>query len=156
MRSVARWLWLAALAGLAAALVFSAPTGAGTKATRAFVKTAFNKKLHKRIVVDGNGRTLYMFTADTGGTPTCTPTGVGALCVQLWPPLKSRRKPHAGTGIVASKLRVVKRSDGIWQAVYNHHPLYHYSGDSKPGDVRGQKILGAWYALTPKGTPIKK
>jgi predicted lipoprotein with Yx(FWY)xxD motif len=156
MRFAGRCLWVAALAALAAALVLSAPTGAGTKATRAVVKTAYNKKLKKRIVVDGNGRTLYMFTADTGGTPTCTPTGIGPVCVKLWPPLKSRRKPHAGTGIVASKLRVVKRSDGIWQAVYNRHPLYHYAGDSKPGDIHGQKVLGSWYVLTPKGNPIKK
>jgi predicted lipoprotein with Yx(FWY)xxD motif len=156
MRSAGRSLWLATIAALAAALVLSAPTGAGTTATRAVVKTAFNKKLKKRIVVDGNGRTLYMFTADTNGTPTCTPTGVGPQCVQQWPPLKSRRKPRAGTGIVASKLRVVKRSDGIWQAVYNHHPLYRYSGDSKPGDVGGQKFFGSWYVLSPKGIPIKK
>ncbi|MGZ4257081.1 MAG: COG4315 family predicted lipoprotein [Gaiellaceae bacterium] len=150
------WLSLAVLTALAAGLVLSAPTGAGTTATRAVVETTYNKKLKKRIVVDGSGRTLYMFTADTGGTPTCTPTGVGPDCVKLWPPLKSRRKPSAGTGIVASKLKVVKRSDGIWQAVYNHHPLYHYSGDKKPGDLRGQKFEGLWYVLSPKGVPIKK
>ena len=156
MRSARSWLWLAALAALATALVLSAPTGAGTTATRAVVKTAFNKKLKKRIVVDGNGRTLYMFTADIDGKPVCTPQTLGASCVHQWPPLKSKRKPRAGAGIVASKLSVVTRTDKIKQAVYNGHPLYHYIGDSKPGDVFGQKYLGAWYVLTPKGNPIKK
>jgi predicted lipoprotein with Yx(FWY)xxD motif len=156
MRSARSWFWLAALAALAGGLVLSAPTGAGTTATRAVVKTAYNKKLKKRIVVDGTGRTLYMFTADLDGQSVCTPQKLGTSCVQTWPPLKSKRKPIAGTGIVASKLGVTKRSDGIRQAVYNRHPLYHFHGDAKPGDVYGQKYLGAWYVLTPKGNPIKK
>ena len=156
MRVARSWFWLPALLGLVAALLLSAPTGAGTKATRAVVKTAFNKKLKKRIVVDGSGRTLYMFTADLNGKPECTPQGLGASCVHQWPPLKSKRKPRAGAGIVASKLSVVTRTDKIKQAVYNGHPLYYYSGDSKPGEVYGQKYLGAWYVLSPKGVPIKK
>jgi predicted lipoprotein with Yx(FWY)xxD motif len=156
MRSARRWLWIAVLAALAAALVLSAPTGAGTTPAHAVVKTVFNKKLKKRIVVDGSGRTLYMFTADVGGKPVCTPQGLGASCVHQWPPLKSKQKPRAGAAIVASKLGVVTRTDKIKQAVYNGHPLYHYIGDSKPGDVYGQKYLGAWYVLTPKGNPIKK
>lgn len=156
MRSARRWLWLAALAALAAALVLSAPTGAGTKASRAVVKTAYNKKLKKRIVVDGSGRTLYMFTGDVDGKPACTPQTLGTSCVHQWPPLKSKRKPRAGQGIVASKLSVVTRTDKIKQAVYNGHPLYHYIGDDKPGDAFGQNYLGAWYVLSPAGKPIKK
>jgi predicted lipoprotein with Yx(FWY)xxD motif len=141
---------------LAAALLVALPTGAGTKATRAVVKTAYNKKLKRTIVVDGSGRALYMFTADVGGKPACTPQTLGASCVHQWPPLKSKRKPTAGKGIDAKKLAVVTRSDKIKQAVYNHHPLYHYIGDDKPGDVYGQNYLGAWYVLSPAGKPIKK
>lgn len=156
MRASPRRLWPAALAALAGLVLVAAPFGgAGTSATRAVVKTAFNKKLHKQIVVDGSGRALYMFTGDIGGKSVCTPQKLGASCVHQWPPLKSKQKPIGRGGINAAKLGVTKRSDGVRQATYNGHPLYHYYGDEKPGDVFGQKYLGAWYVLTPKGKPIK-
>ena len=48
----------------------------------ATVKTAFNKTLKKAILVDGAGRTLYMFTSESNGKDTiCTPQGpYGAEC----------------------------------------------------------------------------
>ena len=152
-----RWVGFL-LAGLLAALVLvSTSVGSHTTAPQhALVKTSYNKKMKTRIVVDANGRTLYMFTADLDGQSVCTPDKLGLSCVQLWPPLKSLKKPRAGAGINGSKLGVTVRSDKIHQAVYNHHPLYHYSGDKKPGDVVGQGYVGAWYVLSPAGKPIKK
>ena len=37
-------------------------------------------------LVDGTGRALYLFEADTGTTSTCT-----GACAQVWPPLLTRR-----------------------------------------------------------------
>jgi predicted lipoprotein with Yx(FWY)xxD motif len=131
--------------------------------TRATVKVTYNKALKKSILTDGSGRTLYMFTEDTGRVDSlCTPQGPwGAECPSLWPPLTSQRSPLVGKGIKASLLAVAKRRDGKRQVSYNGHPLYYwhggagYPGDVKPGDVRGQGFVNEWYVLAPNGTPIK-
>ena len=144
------------------ALLLSA-TAFGESAThtsRAMVKVAFNKKLKKKIVVDGSGRTLYMYTADTGGKPACAVSD--PRCPKVWPALTTTGKPIAGKGIVASKLRVVRGAGGSRQVSYDRHPLYYFhggysagTGDKKPGDTRGQSFFSAWFVLSPKGTPIK-
>ena len=154
---------LAAL--LLSGLVVSAMALGGRTAavSRAVVKVAFNTKLKKTVVVDGSGRTLYMFTEDTRGTATCTPQGVnGPACPMLWPPLTSQGAPLAGKDIKASLLGITKRTDGKRQVTYNRHPLYYYHGglgapgsDKKPGDVQGQNFFYSWYVLSPRGTPIR-
>jgi predicted lipoprotein with Yx(FWY)xxD motif len=158
------------LAGAAAAMLLGALTiGDGlagvTASPSATVKTAFNKKLGKTILVDGAGRTLYMFTSDLGGKDTiCTPSGpYGAECPTIWPPLTSIGSPHASGGVKAALLTTYKRIDGKRQVTYNHHPLYYFHGDSstppgdkKPGDANGEGFVQEWYVLTPNGTPIRK
>lgn len=37
--------------------------------------------------------------------------------------------------------------------VYNGWPLYYYSGDQKPGDVKGQNFGGIWFVVSPYGGP---
>lgn len=132
--------------------------------SQALVKTAYNKKLGKTVVVDGAGRTLYMFTTDINGRDTvCTPQGpYGAECPLIWPPLTSAGRPRAGSGIKASRLGVYRRGDGKRQVTYNGHPLYYFHGDAntppgdkKPGDARGQGYVSEWYVLSPNGTPIR-
>jgi len=139
--------------------------GVAASPSTAIVKTAFNKKLKKTILVDGAGRTLYMFTSDLSGKDTiCTPQGpYGAECPAIWPPLTSAAAPRAGSGVDASLLAVYRRGDGKHQVTYNHHPLYYFHGDSstppgdkKPGDVRGEGFVHEWYVLAPNGTPIRK
>src|SRR5215212_2695044 len=60
-----------------------------------------------RILVDSQGRSLYLFEKDAGTTSTC----YGA-CASLWPPLTVSGSPMAGAGIVAAKLGLTKRKDG--------------------------------------------
>ena len=150
---------MAALVGVLLLSVFvvsgAAVGGTASPSAATVVKVAFNKKLKKAIVVDGRGRTLYMFTADAKGKPTCI-TALNPGCEQLWPPLTSKGTPVAGKGIIASKLDVMKRSDGKRQVRYNRHPLYFYVNDPKPGAANGQDLYGVWYVLSPKGTPIRK
>jgi len=164
MRRTFGLVLVVALAGLAVPPL----TATGTPASisrDALVKAAYSKKLRTRILVDGAGRTLYMFTEDVNGRATkCTPQGPwGAECPLIWPPLTSMGAPRAGSGVSASLLGVVHRRDGKRQVTYNRHPVYYFHGDfntppgdRKPGDVRGQGFAGEWYVLSPKGTPITK
>jgi predicted lipoprotein with Yx(FWY)xxD motif len=145
-------------AGLAAVLLAGSATPAPAPAV---VKTAYNAALKTAIVVDGKGRTLYMFTADTSGTPNCA--AVHPDCPKIWPAYASAGKPVAGKGVKASLLGVTKGAGGVRQVTYNRHPLYLFrgghgtgTGDRLPGHVRGQGVHGAWYVLSAKGTPIRR
>jgi len=105
-----------------------------------------------RILVDSRGITLYDFVADKHGRSSC----YGA-CATYWPPLLTKGKPHAGTGVRASLLGTTKRKDGKLELVYNHHPLYYFVGDRKPGQTTGQGLnqFGApWWALSPAGREV--
>jgi predicted lipoprotein with Yx(FWY)xxD motif len=51
------------------------------------------------ILIDSQGRTLYLWQADTGAKSTC----VGA-CAAAWPPLVTSGKPTAGNGVTTSLL----------------------------------------------------
>ena len=127
----------------------------------AIVKIAFNKELKKTILVDGRGLTLYGWTSDYQGKPTCY-NDATYHCSKAWPPLRTTGAPRAGQGVKASLLGVVKRTDGGVQVTYNRHPLYTDAGasafqlvaDKKPGDVNGQGFAGIWYVVSPKGTLI--
>ena len=129
--------------------------------SRAVVKVALNKKLKKSILVDGRGLTLYMYTADTAREPACY-NDATYHCSKAWPPLLTTGAPR-GQGVKAALLGVVKRKGGGVQVTYNGHPLYTDAGakafgltaDKKPGDVNGQRFLGIWFVLSPRGTPIR-
>ena len=106
------------------------------------------------ILVDSQGRTLYLFKADNGTKSACS-----GACASAWPPLRAGAKPTVGGGATASELGTTQRSDGKPQVTYNGHPLYTYIGDSKPGDVNGQGLTAfgaAWFALSPSGSASGK
>jgi predicted lipoprotein with Yx(FWY)xxD motif len=89
------------------------------------------------VLVDGsNSMTLYVFSKDTANSGTSACSGA---CISTWPALTvpAGTTPTAGTG-VTGKLGTFKRADdGSLQVTYNGIPLYHYSGDSAPGDTNG-------------------
>jgi predicted lipoprotein with Yx(FWY)xxD motif len=104
------------------------------------------------VLVDGKGRTLYLFEKDKSPASTC----YGA-CASVWPPLPGSATPMAGTGVAVAKLHAAKRADGRTGLDYAGHPLYTYAGDGKPGDFKGQGLdqFGAkWYVLTAKGDKV--
>ena len=105
-----------------------------------------------RMLVDGSGRTLYLFEADKTDASTCY-----NACAQAWPPLVSAGPPHAGTGVGAADLGTTTRNEGTLQATYHNHPLYYYAGDTKAGDTTGEGLNqfgGAWYVVAPSGDAI--
>jgi predicted lipoprotein with Yx(FWY)xxD motif len=71
------------------------------------------------ILVDGNGRTLYLFEKDQPNQSACS-----GGCAATWPPAHSSAAPKAGGGVTASMLGTIKRGDGSTQVTYNRHPLY--------------------------------
>jgi predicted lipoprotein with Yx(FWY)xxD motif len=105
-----------------------------------------------KILVDSQGRTLYLFKQDSGTKSTCS-----GGCATAWPPLRASGKPTAGSGVQASLLGTTPRSDGKPQVTYNGHPLYGYQGDSAAGDTNGQGVNGfgaRWYVLSASGDAI--
>jgi len=103
-------------------------------------------------LVDGQGRSLYLFQADTGNTSQCS-----GACAEAWPPLVTNGDPQVGTGVNAKKLGTITRSDGVRQVTYNGHPLYRFAGDQQPGDTKGQGLnqFGAlWWLVSPNGSAI--
>jgi len=135
------------IGGLAASAAAAHPTATAT------VKVA--KTRLGTVLVDGRGRTLYLFTDDRNGSITCT-TPL-SNCPAVWPPLFAKGPPMAGPGVDPKLLGTVHRTRpaGV-QVTYAGHPLYIYSNDKKPGDVEGQGFIDAWYVVSPAGKPIKK
>ena len=142
-----------------AALVATAcgtSTTAGTPAsspasTAATISAASNAKLGQ-ILVDGNGRTVYLFGADQGTTSVCYTD-----CAAAWPPVLTHGSPQAGSGAMASLLGTTTRKDGSTQVTYSGHPLYYWIADKSAGDATGQALNnfgGPWYVLSPAGTEI--
>jgi predicted lipoprotein with Yx(FWY)xxD motif len=99
-------------------------------------------------MVDGSGRTLYVFSLDAPGTSRC----VGA-CARTWPPARSLGgKPQPGPGVASPAVGNIQRPDASEQMTFNGRPLYYYSGDTSPGQSNGHgrsEFGGAWSAQPP-------
>jgi predicted lipoprotein with Yx(FWY)xxD motif len=123
-----------------------------SEAPAAAVELAVADSSLGQIIVDGEGKTLYMFQPDEAGTPTCYDE-----CAANWPPLLADDPASVtvGTGLDASKLSVVDRTDGGKQLKYGNWTLYYFANDAAAGDVNGQGINEVWYVLAPSGEPIK-
>jgi predicted lipoprotein with Yx(FWY)xxD motif len=110
------------------------------------------------VLVDGNGRTVYILT---NGGHTNVPCTDATGCTKLWPdlPLPSGMSAaKAGMGLQASLLSTKKLSDGETYPTYNGWLMYEYAGDSGPGQANGEGIKsfgGTWYVLDPSGNPVK-
>ena len=106
-----------------------------------------------KVLVDAKGMTLYLFEKDRRNKSACA-----GACAKVWSPLLVKGKPTAGGGVKASLLGTTRRKSGV-QVTYNGHPLYHFSGDKKAGQTRGEgsKAFGAeWYVLSAKGAKVEK
>ncbi|WP_198145372.1 hypothetical protein [Frankia sp. EAN1pec] len=105
------------------------------------------------ILVDGGGRTLYLFEADRGSASVCSQD-----CATAWPPYVVSQVPEAGSEVTASEIGTTTRVDGTLQVTYHGHPLYYFAKDTTAGAVMGQgidKFGGKWFAVGPDGNPIE-
>lgn len=115
------------------------------------VQTTSSSK-YGTILVTSSGRTLYLLSADSPTSSACNGT-----CVSIWPPLTTTGTPRAGTGVKASLLGTITRSDGSKQVTYDGHPLYTYAGDSAAGQTNGEGIVsfgGTWDVLDVAGKAV--
>jgi predicted lipoprotein with Yx(FWY)xxD motif len=100
-------------------------------------------------LVDGAGRTVYLFQADKPNQSTLSHEGFA-----VWPAVAFAGTPHAGSGVSAAHIGTT-RADGVSQVTYYGHPLYYYVEDKTPGETKGQGLneFGAlWYVLSPQGS----
>lgn len=138
-------------AGLIALALAAAATASGkpTVAVLTLHKTALGKVL---ATGGSSGRTLYMYTPDARrARPHCY-----RGCTGVWRPLLSTYKAVAEGGVRSWLVGMTFLKDGQSQVTYNNHPLYLYTGDSKPGQAKGEGRQGLWFALNVSGTKVTK
>ncbi len=144
-----RAAFLTGVLAVAAALAGCGAGSSGAGAPKYEVRAGTVAGLGK-ILVDGQGLTLYMYGPDHRGRSRCS-----GFCADQWPPLVLPRgvtRPKAGPGVRASLLGTVRRSNGSWQETYNGWPLYLWQGDTSPGEATGQADdMGLWYVLSVSG-----
>jgi predicted lipoprotein with Yx(FWY)xxD motif len=128
------------------------PSASASASAAAGVSLALADSDLGQIIVDGEGKTLYMFDPDTAGTPTCYDE-----CAAAWPALLAddAASVTAGTGLDASKITVVARTDGGSQVKYGNWPLYYFANDAAAGDTNGQGLNDVWWVIGADGEPIK-
>lgn len=103
-----------------------------------------------KILADGNGNTLYIFTKDAPDQSNCD-----AKCLANWPPLVSSGTPKLGPGVDASLIGTAVLADGAKIVTYDHMPLYYFINDTLPGQTSGQDVGSVWYVVSPDGNPVK-
>ena len=104
------------------------------------------------IVVDGTGRTLYVFSNDSPNEPTCYDA-----CADTWMPLLAKGNPGSGIGIDVAAAETVPRRDGGNQVTYKGFPLYQYAGDKVDREANGQGLDlfgGEWHVMSKDGRPV--
>jgi predicted lipoprotein with Yx(FWY)xxD motif len=141
-------LALLALGGVLALSLASAAPASAESATLTVRDSDYG-----RVLFDGRGRALYVFTRDPAGRSACS-----GACARAWPPYLVTSTPKAGRAVRAGLIGTTRRSDGTRQATYAGRPLYYYVGDNGPGVIRCQNVLefgGLWLVQRPNGRPVR-
>lgn len=109
------------------------------------------------VLVNGNGRTLYILTSEAGGKVTCTDA---SGCTAVWPDSEVPAGMTAGipgSGIQTAMLSTTKGPTGDSYVTYAGYPLYTFAHDSASGQAHGQNITsfgGTWETMKPDGQPV--
>jgi predicted lipoprotein with Yx(FWY)xxD motif len=99
-----------------------------------------------------SGKSVYLWVKDGKNMSACS-----GACAGAWPPVPATGTVTAGSGVTASDLGTITRSDGTKQVTYDGHPLYYFSGDSAAGQTNGQGSDGfgaKWWLVSPTGAQI--
>lgn len=114
------------------------------------VMTAMIDDLDEEILVDQDGRALYIFDNDEEGQSNCDEN-----CAGIWPPFEvdSGSEVTAGQGVTA-EFDTITRDDGTTQATVNGMPLYYYTGDSGTNEANGQGINDVWWVVDADGEKV--
>ena len=136
-------LYAVALAALLAMSAIAVPM-ALAKGSKTVAGEASAPKLHKTVLTNTKGLTLYTLSGETKGKFICTT----AECLKAWPPLLVT---PGTTPKGPVKLGTVKNPEGKTQVTFKGMPVYTFEGDSKKGEANGEglKDVGVWHAVTP-------
>jgi predicted lipoprotein with Yx(FWY)xxD motif len=130
---------------LAAVLAISAMAVpmALARGSKTVVGEAKAPSLHKTVLTNTKGLTLYSLSVEKNGKFICT-----GSCTSTWIPLVVARGTMPKGPV---KLGTVKRPEGKIQVTFKGLPLYTFDGDSKKGQANGEgfKDVGTWHAATP-------
>jgi len=162
-RPIQTVLWSAgAVATLVAGLLVTAPAAMATApappataatATQGADAITTRASRYGRVIFDGQGRALYLFTRERTGKPRCY-----GECAEAWPPFVVEGRPRAGAGARSSLIGTTRRSDGSLQATYRGRALYYYVTDLQPGEITCQNIFefgGTWLVVSPDGKAVR-
>lgn len=127
----------------------AAPNQSASGSPSDSIDIATNSTLGK-ILVDGGGKTLYVFTKDGPDTVNCD-----AKCQANWPPLVSSGTPKLGPGVDASLIGTASLANGEKVITYDHMPLYYFIKDTQPGETSGENVGSVWFVVSPDGKPVK-
>ena len=139
------------LGAAGAAVVSSAGAASRSAYAAAGARITAHHSRYGTVIFTGQGRAIYLFARDHGKS-AC----YGA-CAKAWPPVLTKGKPTAGTGVRANLLGTVRRKDGTQQVTYAGHPLYRFVNDKKAGEITCQNVsqFGAkWLVVTPAGKAV--
>lgn len=105
-----------------------------------------------KILVDGRGMPVYIFTRDRGKTSRCY-----GDCAKAWPVTFAKGTPRAKGGAKQSLIGRTKRRDGRLQATYRGRPLYYYV-DDRPGVALCHNVRefgGLWLLVKGSGKRVR-
>jgi predicted lipoprotein with Yx(FWY)xxD motif len=108
------------------------------------------------VLVDAQGRTLYVFAPDKAKKVTCVKG-----CAAVWPPLalSSGQKPVVSGAARSALVGSDPDPAGGRTVTYAGWPLYAYVADTAPGAAHGQAVNlngGLWDVISPSGKVITK
>ena len=137
----------------------STPAAATTSSTSAAGAVEISTKTLPglgSVLVNAQGRTLYVFAPDKAKKVTC----VGG-CAAVWPPLavSSGQMPTASGQAKSSLVGSDPNPAGGRVATYAGWPLYTYVADTSSGVAHGQAVVlngGLWDVIAPSGKVITK
>jgi predicted lipoprotein with Yx(FWY)xxD motif len=96
------------------------------------------------VLTNAKGFTVYSFAPDTSTKSNCN-----GACATAWPPVKP-----ASASAVKAPFTMIKRSDGATQLAFHGHPLYTFTGDTAPGQAKGNGVNafgGLWHEAPAAG-----
>jgi len=97
------------------------------------------KLTNENYIVDDKGKTLYLFAKDVMGDSKCTDA-----CLKIWPVFYSE-KISVSSGLNSSDFDTITRIDGNKQTTFKGWPLYYFSSDVNPGDIKGEGVNSIWF-----------
>jgi predicted lipoprotein with Yx(FWY)xxD motif len=103
-------------------------------------------------LININQAALYRFDKDTAGSGQ---SACNDACATQWPPVTVAEGGKAYlAGVDPKDVGAIRRQDGQVQVTVGGMPVYRFSGDLAPGDLKGQGIGGTWFAVGPTGAKV--